>query len=1650
MKIFVTLLILFMINNAKGALNGNCKVDGIDDLQWSTAFQNVEIEDNKSGVIISKTTTDVLTCKGDSIYFDVLYDSGVLNISTSSEFENYELNEKHQSVPVTIAINLEFTCSVGKGTLPFYQPIKDLNTYKPTFQEPSYTFKLPMPLPEGINLQCLYNVEIQACDDDISNLKLDFEVDPPDFLMTMEKAIDDNNRCFSAKITTSNPLNLDKTTDYKLIVKDGGTPTEYGSGSLVIEIDEDAVTIPSIPQFSSAYFTGTYDNTDDNHKINFEEIKLIKNYPNLDVQLIGDQANYFKVSATADIVTITLESNLPPDIIEKNVFIILTLEAAVPNAEAPGRTALIISMPTKECPTTTPLSTTACPTTESPTECPICTTEKPICPTTETPTECPPCTTQPTTITSCPPCTTEQPTCPTSDTLTECPICSTEVTTIFNCPPCSTEKPACPTSETPTGGITISTCPPCITEPTICPTECPVCSTEGSTTYAFPPNITEQPTCSTECPVCSSTEGITSSTCPPCSTDRPSGPTECPITSTEACPTQCPECTTTTPTKPRVTFLENSYNFHVVLGGHETVGFVKAIAIPEEVIEYELISDGDVLIVHTIDEKKPNSILLPCPNGQTTCIYKYLDHYPLTDETLFHSENGYLNIDPISLEMDQIKNLLNPQFTVNLQLMSDQGSVTNEMIESADDENRHWLYLPEKIPRTSNNLLVSVIIKDDNDHEPVFKVGSKLTVGYPMKSLLNAISPPYLVKVEATDMDKGINADIRYTTSETDIIVHPKTGIVYPGGNAFDGNVNRKFSVVATDMDGQDGGLSATLEVEVVLLSEQHLAFLTLNDKALEDVDNIIKELSQETNLNINYLTASIIPIGQENSLFSYIKKLTSTKQDQNYSIKMVIYALTLDNTPVPADTLKDSLEEVDESFQTDNWRSSCGGSSTNEELTNVTGYIAGIAVLASLLIIFMVVVAVLYYVKIYKKRKIDSYNSMGEEDTDSMKSDKLHSDENDQTPKKRLTKYVYNSPPPEDDDSVSDSKNYETVPEKTWSSENSSAVYNDPIDIKLNNEKRSSYDLKLQIDDNVDDDSKEISKSVSFKPIVEKFNIVTDAVKEDENVDVRNCNVEGVNEGHWLTSFTNTEIDDNLIGVFKTFNTENVVSVDANGIKAKYFEVTYGSNVLTIATSTEFKNYETTENHETTLIIVFQLKFVCTLGSGSLSFYQPVRDLNTYNPQFSQPSYTFELPMPLPSGVNLQCLHYIPIEACDFDITNMELSFQIQPPGDFSVVSSGPTDQSNKCFTATISTSQHLFLEENADYELIVTDAGTPPWSSSAFLKIEINQQTAILSRPQFSSAYYSALYDETEDEHKVQFDIIKLGVKYLQLDLTLIGDQQNDFDVNHNEEIVTVTLKQNFPADIINEKAVVILTLEAKIPDVETPGRTALVIYMPSTTSTPITTDCPVCTTVDTSTVTCSSHTTDQPNSECSTVALIVAVAILASLLVILIIVASIVYYLKIYKKKLRRKSDTQNSVIDEDTESVKSEQSEKTKTKEKPKRRPTNFVFNPPPPEEDDDDVTDNKEYESVPNRGWPVEAAAPTYNDPINITVSDGKRSSYEIKREDNVDKGKNEPAKEVSDQSDDENPTSKSVSFKPIVEKYNIMIDDEKENDQDDD
>ncbi|KAK9739853.1 hypothetical protein QE152_g8638 [Popillia japonica] len=386
------------------------------------------------------------------------------------------------------------------------------------------------------------------------------------------------------------------------------------------------------------------------------------------------------------------------------------------------------------------------------------------------------------------------------------------------------------------------------------------------------------------------------------------------------------------------------------------------------------------LLVKNIEENSAQ-ILLPSayPDENIAYILEINDVSPSAGAGRFYvSEDGQsIGCQALDRESSDFAGMAVTQYTVTISVTELDGEeVTNQnyrnnvarisnetyvqSLASSRADSEQYILIND-ILNSPTRTIITIIVEDVNDNRPVFPVTS-MVVGYPSSTLLSVIAPPYIVQVEATDDDIGINAELAYEVSDSPVIIHSSSGIVYPTDGMPDNDFT--FTVRATDQNGEGLLSSNSLQVQVKILGEEHISILTLENVFLEDIDEKLSRLSQVANVDIKQLTASVLP--------STTITNRQLRADEKYYLIITVYALDSSNDLVTTEQLQEALANVAGlSVVTLPKASSDGNSSDNSSDSN-TGLIAAVAVLAAILLLLLIGFLAFYYFRLRKNKPHD------------------------------------------------------------------------------------------------------------------------------------------------------------------------------------------------------------------------------------------------------------------------------------------------------------------------------------------------------------------------------------------------------------------------------------------------------------------------------------------------------------------------------------------------------------------------------------------------------------------------------------------------------------------------------------------------------
>lgn len=314
--------------------------------------------------------------------------------------------------------------------------------------------------------------------------------------------------------------------------------------------------------------------------------------------------------------------------------------------------------------------------------------------------------------------------------------------------------------------------------------------------------------------------------------------------------------------------------------------------------------------------------------------------------TIDPSINYLRNTYAFDREASEFSNYQVPQIQLILDLNCDEDNFTLF---------QPWLALDvmtDEIMFNAKRTYLNIIIEDENDNAPIITNPSddgSYKIGYPEESLARSIMPPYLIKIEATDADEGINAKIKFSlTSSSYFEIHPKNGVIYPK-NKFDDSTS--LTIIATDKDGASDGLKASLILDVIKLTIESVIQMTVTNFNGK-LETLIADLSEQVNLDIRVINYAPIPSDIESSA----KKFNDFN---NGKLIVYVYAFGNDGKLVDAEDFLFELIEKNPSIEftliDPNDRPDC-------ESPSYAGWIAAVVVLSILVAIFFAAPIVYYF----------------------------------------------------------------------------------------------------------------------------------------------------------------------------------------------------------------------------------------------------------------------------------------------------------------------------------------------------------------------------------------------------------------------------------------------------------------------------------------------------------------------------------------------------------------------------------------------------------------------------------------------------------------------------------------------------------------
>ncbi|EDS26331.1 conserved hypothetical protein [Culex quinquefasciatus] len=259
------------------------------------------------------------------------------------------------------------------------------------------------------------------------------------------------------------------------------------------------------------------------------------------------------------------------------------------------------------------------------------------------------------------------------------------------------------------------------------------------------------------------------------------------------------------------TFFHEDYNPE--LGNSFVVELIPGTAHAD--VRYELVGDDAEYFALSVVEDKTAATV---PNKSESI-------FSVDETTGWLVSSKFDREDP-----DLFADVEEPQFHVVLQLNC-----------ANDSPNVSKNYSLENIPYATDITHLRILVDDINDNAPVFQhpKNRDRVFAFPDPTIAERLMINSLMRVSATDLDAGLNAEIRFRLDSDECFdIHPKSGVIYPTGNCFEDRNPVILTIHATDRDGDaDGNVSRmmirvvqAMMYQIIVLQPLHVTWETLGE----------------------------------------------------------------------------------------------------------------------------------------------------------------------------------------------------------------------------------------------------------------------------------------------------------------------------------------------------------------------------------------------------------------------------------------------------------------------------------------------------------------------------------------------------------------------------------------------------------------------------------------------------------------------------------------------------------------------------------------------------------------------------------------------------------------------------------------------------
>ncbi|XP_071052724.1 uncharacterized protein [Onthophagus taurus] len=943
--LMIGLFVAFFINYSKGE---NCVLDGG---KYDKTISIYEKVNENEEIFFTITTENVASVEvnpnQDNFYVDVEYQDNKLTFKPSQEFvEFFEINSIHTTNP-RVSTKIILTCTDGDSyDVDYYQSINDVNTFEPFFENTTYEFIVPMPIGGNVDLT-LFGEAFFVTDYDISNEGIDFliEGDSADsleveYIGRIDSTASDceptssMGKMHKGALKTKNPLRLAKSTTYTLTATDKGQPNTKSGTTIVNIIIDDSASLPHSPSFEFGFYEADYDTSNEKHSIIHK--KPIKVTEGINVKINGDYAEYFDHIIKDDVLEITLNRNLPQDVINFQSFIGLSITASIDYAEVSATTSLIIALSVQNNLNFRNVYYEASYFEEN-----------------------------------------GEPKL-TTDVVIEVNE-GAEIQLLGDYKDYfvydSNDKSIKVTQILPINyfkkwyiNVMIqATQGTAKAEAVLVVSPVAVIAFNGVLVFEGQPD-----------------EDITGKIIAKSSIEE-----DIIFSFTENVSEDLLQYLSLTGdgTLKSMNLPTGAYNIEVLATGLISKA-TETTLIKIRIRAGLTCPDGTAWNPYTflavnIKENETESVVLPLNEG-SEYHYEIVDIQPNTDRFELNG-NGDVVAKSLDRESDEFGSG-KAQYIAKINLISNSVQrhfspkstlktlfVLKDETTAGDDK----CYSINKIGNEPNQIVIGISVDDANDNKPIFEK-TNVVVGYPESDLLKTVSPPYVIVVKATDKDIGDYASLKYSVTSSKVVIDENTGYIYPTDDIY-GN-DEVVKVTAKDDNGNGNESEEPLTLTIKILQKDHLCILKYQDKHLEHLDGIMDNLAKYA--DVRYLSASVLPNSKSNSRNSNDVSLMITAYAFNSGTENLLTANELidilgDVDGVSMEPLPNPGEDCTTLNPQECTTEAPIDCNCDDDECSKGGLIAGIVVLAILLALCIGGFIAFYVLKL---RKLKSYNQMNEE----------------------------------------------------------------------------------------------------------------------------------------------------------------------------------------------------------------------------------------------------------------------------------------------------------------------------------------------------------------------------------------------------------------------------------------------------------------------------------------------------------------------------------------------------------------------------------------------------------------------------------------------------------------------------------------------